>query len=96
VQAGCPVCGSAKLASDEVFVAGGTMRLVECLHCDHRFTSRPRSRWSELGARIASGDASSKRGRRGRLDPADPLRVVGRERWARRPAMGAEPLGVGA
>ena len=38
--AGCPVCSSAQLASDEVFEAGGPLRLVECLHCDHRWTER--------------------------------------------------------
>ncbi len=48
----CPVCSSTKLASDEVFAAGKVMRLVECLHCDHRFTARPRARWSDLGARM--------------------------------------------
>ncbi len=91
-QVGCPVCGGAKLASDEVFVAGGTLRLVECLHCDHRFTSRPRSRWSELGARMATGAVGAmprKRGRHGRRDPADAQRGAGRGRGERPPAAGA-------
>ena len=52
---GCPVCASSKVVSDEVSCAG-TMRLSECLHCDHRWTDRPRARWAELGARMSRRD----------------------------------------
>jgi hypothetical protein len=52
---GCPVCASSKVVSDEVS-CGGTMRLSECLHCDHRWTDRPRGRWAELGARMSRRD----------------------------------------
>jgi len=49
---GCPVCASTKVVSDEVAHSGrhaGTLRLSECLHCDHRWTERTRGRWTELG-----------------------------------------------
>lgn len=39
----CPVCTSTKVVRDEV-MSGGLLRLSECLHCDHRWTDRPRSR----------------------------------------------------
>lgn len=51
---GCPVCASAKVVSDEV-MHGGTIRLSECLHCDHRWTERVGRRWSQLGATMARG-----------------------------------------
>jgi len=54
---GCPVCASSKVVSDEVS-CGGTMRLSECLHCDHRWTDRPRGRWTELGATMTRRDGS--------------------------------------
>ncbi|MCH8883229.1 MAG: 50S ribosomal protein L4 [SAR324 cluster bacterium] len=41
----------AKIVSDEV-MHGGTLRMWECLHCEHRWTSRPKGRWVELGARM--------------------------------------------
>ncbi len=40
-DAGCPVCASTKVATDEV-AHGGLLRLSECLHCDHRWTERVR------------------------------------------------------
>ena len=51
---GCPVCSSSRTASDEVFQQG-TLRLWECLHCEHRWTERPGRRWAELGASMARG-----------------------------------------
>ena len=51
---GCPVCESGKVVRDEVFEAGTTLRLSECLNCEHRWTARPRARWSELGQRMTS------------------------------------------
>lgn len=51
----CPVCASGKVVSDEV-AHGGTLRLSECLHCDHRWTERTRARWSELGHRMSGGE----------------------------------------
>ncbi len=58
---GCPVCASSKVVSDEVF-HGGTMRLSECLHCDHRWTQRSRGRWSELGATMNRGARATRKG----------------------------------
>ncbi len=52
--AGCPVCESGKVVRDDVFEAGTTLRLSECLNCEHRWTARPRARWSELGKRMTS------------------------------------------
>ena len=54
--AGCPVCESGKVVRDDVFEAGTTLRLSECLNCEHRWTTRPRplARWSELGQRMTS------------------------------------------
>lgn len=49
--AGCPVCGDARVVTDEV-MHEGTLRVSECLHCDHRWTHRPRARWIDLGARM--------------------------------------------
>lgn len=37
----CPVCASEKVVCDEV-VSGGLLKLSECLHCEHRWTKRPR------------------------------------------------------
>ena len=54
-EASCPVCASAKLAADEV-LHGGRLRLVECLHCDHRWTERPARRWAELGAAMGRSE----------------------------------------
>ncbi len=62
---GCPVCASSKVVSDEVSCAG-TMRLSECLHCDHRWTDRPRARWAELGARMSRRDRFAEVTRTGR------------------------------
>lgn len=45
----CPVCGSTRVSGDEV-VQLGTLRLSECLHCEHRWTQRGPDRWAELGA----------------------------------------------
>lgn len=53
-EAGCPVCASAKIVRDEVMSAG-LLRLSECLHCDHRWTERPRARWNEIGAGMNRG-----------------------------------------
>jgi hypothetical protein len=47
----CPVCGHGKVVSDEV-MHGGTLRMSECLHCEHRWTNRPPGRWMDLGARM--------------------------------------------
>lgn len=38
----CPVCASEKVVCDEV-VSGGLLKLSECLHCEHRWTKRPRA-----------------------------------------------------
>jgi hypothetical protein len=46
---GCPVCGDGRTVTDEV-MHGGTLRVSECLHCEHRWTQRPRARWAEIGA----------------------------------------------
>ncbi|MBJ19003.1 MAG: hypothetical protein CL933_06200 [Deltaproteobacteria bacterium] len=62
---GCPVCASSKVVSDEVF-QGGTMRLSECLHCDHRWTERPRGRWAELGATMSRTRSGARRPRTNR------------------------------
>jgi len=60
---GCPVCASRKVVSDEVTERGsmgGTLRLSECLHCDHRWTEPTRGRWSELGRRMSGGGRRSR------------------------------------
>jgi hypothetical protein len=49
--AGCPVCGDDRIVTDEVMY-GGRLRISECLHCDHRWTQRPKGHWVELGARM--------------------------------------------
>lgn len=49
MPAGCPVCESTKVTSDEVARPGGSLRLSECLHCDHRWTEKPVRRFAELG-----------------------------------------------
>ncbi len=52
----CPVCGDDRIVSDEVFhVHGGTLSMSECLHCDHRWTRRPNTRWVGLGTRMNRG-----------------------------------------
>jgi hypothetical protein len=60
----CPVCRQAKVVTDEVMHTG-ILRVSECLHCEHRWTERPRRRWSDIGASM---------GRRGYS--ARPLQVV--------------------
>ena len=45
----------AEVAADEV-LHGGRLRLVECLHCDHRWTERPARRWAELGAAMGRSE----------------------------------------
>jgi hypothetical protein len=50
--AGCPVCGDGRIVSDEV-MHGGTLRVSECLHCEHRWTQRPKGRWVELGTTMS-------------------------------------------
>jgi hypothetical protein len=50
-QAGCPICGDDKIVTDEV-MHGGTLCVSECLHCEHRWTQRPKGRWVELGRRM--------------------------------------------
>ena len=47
----CPVCGDRRVVTDEVN-HGGTLRMSECLHCEHRWTQRPKGRWVELGTRM--------------------------------------------
>ncbi len=47
--ASCPICGGRRIACDEVMQLG-TLRLSECLRCDHRWTERAPRRWAELGA----------------------------------------------
>ena len=47
----CPVCGDSRIVTDEV-IHGGTLSMSECLHCDHRWTARPKARWVDLGARM--------------------------------------------
>jgi hypothetical protein len=48
---GCPVCGGTQVACDEV-IQLGTLRLSECLRCEHRWTERGPGRWAEVGARM--------------------------------------------
>ena len=48
---GCPVCGDRKVVTDEVMHIG-TLRISECLHCEHRWTQRPKGRWIDLGSRM--------------------------------------------
>jgi len=62
--AGCPVCGDSRIVTDEV-MHGGTLRVSECLHCDHRWTRRPKARWIELGTRM------SRSARRGETQAAE-------------------------
>jgi hypothetical protein len=50
----CPVCGDSRVVTDEV-IHGGTLSMSECLHCDHRWTMRSKTRWTELGARMSRG-----------------------------------------
>ena len=50
----CPICGDARVVTDEV-MHSGTLRLAECLQCEHRWTERPERRWVELGARMNGG-----------------------------------------
>ena len=54
---GCPVCASSKVTTDDVFQTGATLRLSECLICDHRWTERrhpqPWRRFAEAGARMS-------------------------------------------
>ncbi|MFK7895590.1 MAG: hypothetical protein AB8G23_07120 [Myxococcota bacterium] len=50
----CPVCASSKVVCDDV-MSSGLLRLSECLHCDHRWTHRPRARWNEIGAGMNRG-----------------------------------------
>ena len=45
----CPVCASTTVTSDEVARPGGSLRLSECLHCDHRWTEKPARRFAALG-----------------------------------------------
>ena len=51
---GCPVCGDGRIVTDEV-MHGGTLRVSECLHCEHRWTRRPKGRWVELGTTMSRG-----------------------------------------
>jgi hypothetical protein len=46
---GCPVCGGKRVVCDEV-IQLGTLRLSECLRCEHRWTERGPKRWAEVGA----------------------------------------------
>ncbi len=52
--ASCPVCGDGGIVTDEV-MHGGTLRVSECLHCEHRWTRRPKGRWVELGTTMSRG-----------------------------------------
>jgi len=36
----CGACGSRRVRVDAVEEPGGTLRLAECAHCDHRWTRR--------------------------------------------------------
>jgi len=54
LEFGCPVCGDSRTVTDEV-IHGGTLSVSECLHCDHRWTARPKVRWVDLGARMSRG-----------------------------------------
>lgn len=47
----CPVCGDGRIVTDEV-MHGGRLQMSECLHCEHRWTRRPKQRWIELGMRM--------------------------------------------
>lgn len=59
MPSGCPVCASTTVTTDEVARAGGSLRLSECLHCDHRWTEVPTRRFTAIG------------GAMGRRSPAD-------------------------
>ena len=50
---GCPICDSTEIVFDEV-VQVGTLRLLECGRCDHRWTRRGPGRWAEVGATMKS------------------------------------------
>ena len=47
----CPVCGDGRVVMDEV-IHVGTLKMSECLHCEHRWTERPGQRWVALGNRM--------------------------------------------
>ena len=49
MPSGCPVCASTTVTTDEVARTGGSLRLSECLHCDHRWTEVPTRRFTVLG-----------------------------------------------
>ncbi len=61
--AGCRVCGDDRVVADEV-MHGGTLRVLECLHCEHRWTQRPKARWVDLGARMNRSTARTRPRRR--------------------------------
>jgi hypothetical protein len=47
VPRSCPVCGGSRVACDEVMRLG-TLRLSECLRCEHRWTERGPNRWADV------------------------------------------------
>lgn len=58
----CPVCASTTVTTDEVARTGGSLRLSECLHCDHRWTETPTRRFTAIGGamgRRSSADVST-------------------------------------
>ena len=65
LEQGCPVCASQSVTSDEVFVAGTTTRLSECLNCDHRWTARLSRRVTETGASMNRGNRGARGAKRG-------------------------------
>ena len=76
---GCPVCGDGRTVTDEV-MHGGTLRVSECLHCEHRWTQRPTARWAELGANMnragrpqALESVEARRGKRVRQKTTHPV-----------------------
>jgi Zn ribbon nucleic-acid-binding protein len=63
--AACPVCRSSQLVRDEVLMAGNLFHLVECLHCDHRFTSAPGTSGAHGRASVSAPGAAPPQGGRG-------------------------------
>ena len=51
-ERGCPVCSHTDLTFDDVRDGGRTLRLGECLRCDHRWTERPRRAGRAIGIAV--------------------------------------------
>ena len=58
MSSSCPVCASATVTTDEVTRTGGSLRLSECLHCDHRWTETPTRRFTAIGGAMGRRSAA--------------------------------------